>query len=258
MSATEALSTPTTAALSVSVTVAGVPFGVLMVSVLPSTLSIVPRRRCVCCAEAAVQVVPKEEAATAKISHVGYIEPPLGVSLGVKRPGGLHRRASKAKGPGLLALVRRSNQAGPIGSYSYSAGDSTLLSSPSRKNWVHELARVFSLASTDSTFLFGGGWLEYLTTKFFIHEANNDADTQQQIGLALLSRRTLDFFPAQPLAQEHRSKRNEQAVFYSKGAYVFMMLEYVIGEAAFDSVTAKLYRNFKYTPAALTTVSTAL
>ncbi len=135
--------------------------------------------------------------------------------------------------------------------YSYSAGDSTLLSSPSRKNWVHELARVFSLASTDSTFLFGGGWLEYLTTKFFIHEANNDADTQQQIRLALLSR-TLDFFPAQPLAQEHRSKRNEQAVFFSKGAYVFMMLEYVIGEAAFDSVTAKLYRNFKYTPVTLT------
>jgi tetratricopeptide (TPR) repeat protein len=135
-------------------------------------------------------------------------------------------------------------------SYSYSSADSTAPTSPERNKWVHELARFFGLAVTDSTFLFDGGWSEYLTTKFFLHEADKNGDAQQLIRLGLLSR-TLNFYPSQTLAQEHRSAKNEQAVFFSKGAYVFLMLEYVVGEAAFDSVARKLYRNFKYTPVSI-------
>jgi hypothetical protein len=136
-------------------------------------------------------------------------------------------------------------------SYSYSSVDSIPLTSPRRNKWVHELARLFSLAATDSTFLFDAGWSEYLTTKFFLHEQWKDGEAQQQVRLDLLSR-TLDFYPAQTLAQGHRSRKNEQAVYFGKGAYVFLMLEYVIGEAAFDSVARTLYHNFRNTPVTLT------
>ena len=135
-------------------------------------------------------------------------------------------------------------------SYPYSPVDSAALSSPSRNKWVHELARLFSLAATDSTFLFDAGWSEYLTTKFFLLQAGKDAEQQQQKRLDLLSR-TLDFYPAQTLAQDHRSRKNEQAVYFNKGAYVLLMLEYVMGEAAFDSVAGTLYHKFRNTPVTL-------
>ncbi len=136
--------------------------------------------------------------------------------------------------------------------YSPSSVDSAVLTSPSRNKLIRELARLFSLAATDSTYLFDAGWSEYLTTKFFLFEAGKDREAQQQTRLDLLSR-TLDFYPAQTLAQDHRSRKNEQAVYFSKGGYVFLMLEYVIGEAAFDSVVRKLYHNFRDTPATLST-----
>ena len=135
-------------------------------------------------------------------------------------------------------------------SASYSPLDTLSLTSTYRKTWVHELAHLFSLAATDSTFLFEAGWTEYLTAKFFLHEAEKNGEARQHVRLDLLSS-TLDFYPAQSLAQDHRSRKNEQAVYFSKGAYVFLMLEFVIGEAAFDSVARKLYRDFRRTPVTL-------
>jgi tetratricopeptide (TPR) repeat protein len=137
-------------------------------------------------------------------------------------------------------------------SYSFSPVDSLASTSAYRNTWVREIAHFFSLAATDSTFLFDAGWSEYLTTKYFLHETGKAEEAQQQVRLDLLSR-TLDFYPAQTLAHDHRSKKNEQAVYFSKGAYVFLMLEYVIGEAAFDSVARKLYHIFRNTPVTLST-----
>ena len=132
-------------------------------------------------------------------------------------------------------------------SYLYSAVDSIALTSTIRNKWVHELTRFFRLAATDSTFLFDESWSHYLTAKFFLDEKEKNEEAQQRIRLGLLST-TLDFYPAQTLAQSHRSRKNEQAVFFGKGAYVFLMLEYVIGEEAFSAVTKKLYQNFRKTP----------
>ncbi len=132
-------------------------------------------------------------------------------------------------------------------SYLYSAVDSIALTSTIKNTWVHELTRFFSLAATDSTFLFDEGWSHYLAAKFFLDEMKKRGETQERVRLALLST-TLDFYPAQTLAQDHRSRKNEQAVFFSKGAYVFFMMEYVIGEEAFSAVTKKLYQNFRTMP----------
>jgi len=131
-------------------------------------------------------------------------------------------------------------------SYPFSRVDSITVTSTIRNKWIHEFTRCFGLAATDSTFMFDAGWSEYLATKFFLYEAGKE-EAQQRVRLGLLSR-TLDFYPAQTLAQNHKSRKNEQAVFFSKGAYVFLMLEYVIGEEAFGAVVKKLNENFKFAP----------
>ena len=70
MSAMDAFNTPTTAALGVSISVIEAPVGGLTNSVLPSTFSMVPRTRCVCCAEAVVTANAAANAATVKIRVV--------------------------------------------------------------------------------------------------------------------------------------------------------------------------------------------
>ena len=135
-------------------------------------------------------------------------------------------------------------------SYLYSAVDSIALTSTIKNKWVHELTRFFALAATDSTFLFDEGWSHYLEIKFFLNEKREDEEAQRRLRLGLLST-TLDFYPAQSVAQGRRSWKNEQAVFFSKGAYLFLMLEYVIGEDAFNVVTKELYENFRKAPVTL-------
>ncbi|HTY10456.1 MAG TPA: hypothetical protein VMF88_05240 [Bacteroidota bacterium] len=137
-------------------------------------------------------------------------------------------------------------------SYQFSSADSLVLFAPARNRWVRQVARLFSLPATESTFVFEAGWSEYLAAKFFLHEAGRDDEAQQRIRLDFLSG-ALDFYPAQTLAQVHNSKKNERNVFYSKGAYVFLMLEYVMGETAFDAVIDRLYRDYRRTPISLET-----
>jgi len=137
-------------------------------------------------------------------------------------------------------------------SYQFSPADTLVLFAPARNKWVREVAHLFSFRGTDSTFVFEAGWSEYLTAKYFLHKAGKDREAQQRIRLDFLSG-ALDFYPAQTLAEVHVSKKNERGVFYSKGGYVFLMLEHIIGETAFDLVVGRLYRDFRRTPVSLQT-----
>src|ERR1700674_4999910 len=69
MSATDALATPTIRALSASLRVSG-PLADLMYSVLPSTLSMVPLTRWVCCADAVETANTVAKAAAVRIRIV--------------------------------------------------------------------------------------------------------------------------------------------------------------------------------------------
>lgn len=145
-------------------------------------------------------------------------------------------------------------------SFAYSVFDSTLLFSSQKNKWVHEFSHFFGAAAqrvesstADSNFWFNEGWANYLTTKYFLHKAGNDADAQRRTRLELLST-TLDFYPTQTLAQGRRSNKNESAaggLFFKKGAYVFLMLEYIIGEDAFAIVRKKMYEKFVSMPIAI-------
>ena len=132
-------------------------------------------------------------------------------------------------------------------SFAYSLYDSTILSSVQKNKWIHQLAHLFGIAATESTFLFDEGWANYLTVKFFLHKTASEEDAQRQVRLDIFST-TLDFYPSQALAQGRRSGKNEEAVFSKRGLCVFLMLEYILGEESFRAVTRKLYEKFTVRP----------
>lgn len=132
-------------------------------------------------------------------------------------------------------------------SFAYSVFDSTLLLSGRKNRWVHELAHLFAFTTTDSTYWFNEGWASFLTTKFFLHLAGGETETQRVTRLALFSS-TLDFYPSPALAQGRGSGKNEEAVFFKRGACVFLVLQYVLGEETFGAVTKKMFDRFLTQP----------
>ncbi len=132
-------------------------------------------------------------------------------------------------------------------SFAYSLYDTTILSSVQKDKWVHQLAHFCGIAATDSTFLFDEGWANYLTAKFFLAKTAGEEDAQRQTRLDIFAT-TLDFYPSQTLAQGRSTGKNEQAVFSKRGSCVFLMLEYILGEEMFRTVTKKLYEKFTLRP----------
>src|SRR5262249_33967597 len=99
MSATVAFSTPTTTALSASVRVTGAPpLDDLISSVLPSTFSMVPRTRCVSCAEAVVRAIAVANAAVVNIRTVFILILPRGLAAGGEYSGGRAKRRASDRG----------------------------------------------------------------------------------------------------------------------------------------------------------------
>jgi tetratricopeptide (TPR) repeat protein len=132
-------------------------------------------------------------------------------------------------------------------SSSYSAYDTSALLSSEMSKWVYELAGISGIAATDSSFWLSSGWSTYLAAEFFLQSAQSDPEMQRHIRLGLLSR-TLEFYPAQSLGQGLNSQKNEQALFFNKGAYIFLMLEYVMGEGAFKAVVDSIVKNNRAAP----------
>ncbi len=128
-------------------------------------------------------------------------------------------------------------------SYAFSSFDSILLSSANKSPWVRQLARSFEISCPDSTLWFSDGLANYLTAKYFLSKAGHDGEDQQRARLNLLSS-TLDFYPSRPLSHGKSSTKNGQAVASSRGAYVFLMIEYIIGTEIFEGVLKKMYGKF--------------
>ncbi len=135
-------------------------------------------------------------------------------------------------------------------SLAYGAADSTALPIGGKNRWVHELGRLFRIATAESTLWLDESWPKYLATKFFLSKAENDPEVQRNERLELLST-TLDFYPARPLGEGRIPQKNEQVMFSSKGAYILLMLEYMIGEEAFAAVVEELTKNSGETPVSI-------
>jgi len=122
-------------------------------------------------------------------------------------------------------------------SFAYSADDSALLLSSRMSPWVYALAGEFGIEAADSSAWIGKGWTEYLATKFFLKGAGGNQEELRRIRLELLSH-TLGFYPERPLAQGFADVGKAQSV--NEAAYVFFMLEYIMGEEAFGNVVRSL------------------
>ena len=131
-------------------------------------------------------------------------------------------------------------------SLSFAAYDTSVLLSSEMSRWVYELADNFGVAVTDSSLWLRAGWSKYLATKFFLKSALDDAEMRRHIRLELLSR-TLHFYPAQSLGHGSNSGKNEQARV-NKGAYIFLMLEYVMGEDGFQMALDSVVRSSVLAP----------
>ncbi len=131
-------------------------------------------------------------------------------------------------------------------SVSFAVYDTSVLLSSEMSRWVYELAENFDIAFTDSSLWLRAGWSKYLATKFFLGSALDDPEMQRHIRLELLSR-TLNFYPSQSLGHGLNSGKDEKAIF-NKGAYVFLMLEYVMGEDAFKAVVDSIVRSSDRVP----------
>ena len=124
-------------------------------------------------------------------------------------------------------------------SFAYSADDTALLLSSRMSPWVYALAGEFGLESADSSSWISKGWRRYLATRFFIHGVTGNQDSLRQIRLELLSR-TLGFYPSRPLGQSLAVGTKEETETVNESAYLFLMLEYIMGEEAFAGVVRSL------------------
>ncbi len=130
---------------------------------------------------------------------------------------------------------------------SFTVLDSSALQLSADNVWVHDLSHLFDIASVDSTYWFNEGWASYLSARFFLEKADT-AETQRRHERLRLMAGALDFYPTYPLSAGRYWQKNETAVFSCKGAYVFLMLEYLLGKESFDDVIHRTCADYRTTP----------
>ena len=122
----------------------------------------------------------------------------------------------------------------------FTTDDTSTLLSSEMSPWVYKLAENFSIAFPDSLLLLRASWSKYLATKFFLNSWPNNPEMQRHIRLSLLSK-TLNFYPGQALGRRPQPGKDDQALF-NRGAYTFLMLEYVMGEDGFEAAVDSMAR----------------
>ncbi len=121
--------------------------------------------------------------------------------------------------------------------------DSTALTASMENKWLLNAAKYFCPATNDSTALFAEGFASYLAARFLVAQLPR-LDKQERFNAISSS---LTFFPYGTIAEGLTSKANSTDVFSSKGRYIFVMLEYILGQELFDTVIVKMSERFSST-----------
>jgi hypothetical protein len=121
--------------------------------------------------------------------------------------------------------------------------DSTTLTSSMENKWLLNAARYFCPMTNDSTALFNDGFASYLVIRFLVSRFPQ-LDNQERLSTIASS---LTFFPDGTIAEGRTSKANLTNVFSSKGCYIFLMLEYILGREVLDNVIVKMNERFSFT-----------
>ncbi|NUN69491.1 MAG: hypothetical protein HUU02_07240 [Bacteroidetes bacterium] len=165
-------------------------------------------------------------------------------------------RTGKHPGPGVTYVIAGNASGAPEavefngtifhrGSPAYSRFDSASLHRFGYNHWLLETARRFVPVTADSTSFFDDGFASYLVHRFLSERF--PAQVQQERINAIAN--TLTFFPQPPVNAGHRTPLNTDAIVAYRGRYILLMLEYLLGTPAFDSVIVRMSQRFSAEPA---------
>ena len=129
----------------------------------------------------------------------------------------------------------------------YSRFDSSALTRSSYNHWITELAHLYTPMNGDSTALFDDGFASYLTTRFLVSTFPTVEKEERLSSIA----NTLTFFPDGNMASGYNEKTNTNEIAKQKGKYFFLMLEYLLSQASFDTVISLMSEQFSNTPVSL-------
>ncbi|HAP34400.1 MAG TPA: hypothetical protein DCQ28_00070 [Bacteroidetes bacterium] len=121
--------------------------------------------------------------------------------------------------------------------------DSTALLSSTENKWLLNEAQYFCPVTTDTTAVFRDGFASYLVARYLASRFP-ELDKQERFN-AIAS--TLTFFPYGTIAEGRTSKANSTDLFSTKGRYVFLMLEYILGQELLDTVIVKMNERYSST-----------
>lgn len=121
--------------------------------------------------------------------------------------------------------------------------DSSALNRSQYNHWLFETAQHFCPKTEDSTALFDDGFAAYLSMRYLASVYPHLIQQERVTAIA----HALTFFPSGPIAAGHHSPGNTNEIISYRGRYCFIMLEYLLGTEAFDSVLTKMCRTFSET-----------
>ncbi|MHB1049277.1 MAG: hypothetical protein ACYC09_04280 [Bacteroidota bacterium] len=146
-------------------------------------------------------------------------------------------------------ILRTGNSIIIRNSAAFTAYDSTVFFRTGRNRWLIELARSFCPAIKDSVPLFDHGWAGYLASRFIMERYNDPViDRRERLDLMYKS---LSFYPSTPLSAVQAVHPHRSEILSSKGRYVFLMLEHLLGTASFNSVITEFYLRNAVAPAGI-------
>jgi tetratricopeptide (TPR) repeat protein len=146
-------------------------------------------------------------------------------------------------------ILRTGNSIILRNSPAYTAYDSSVFFRTGRNRWLIELARSFCPAIKDSVPLFDHGWAGYLASRFVMERYNDDAvDRRERLDLMFTA---LSFYPSMPLSAGQTVHPYRSEILSSKGRYVFLMLEHLLGTPSFNSVITGFYLRNAVAPAGI-------
>ena len=119
--------------------------------------------------------------------------------------------------------------------------DSTVFFRTGRNRWLIELARRFCPPIKDSIPLFDHGWAGFLASRFIMERYDDPAiDRRERLDLMFTA---LSFYPSMPLSAGQAVHPYGSQMLSSKGRYVFLMLEQLLGTQSFNSGIAEFYHS---------------
>ena len=121
--------------------------------------------------------------------------------------------------------------------------DSTALTSSVENKWLLNIAKYFCPMTNDSTAVFNDGFASYLVARY-LTSRYPELDRQERLNAIASS---LTFFPYGTIAEGLTSKANSTNVFSSRGRYIFLMLEYILGQELLDTVIVKMNERYSTT-----------